>query len=301
MCTSGRRYSPLAQAEESLAHDGGGDDGVDLDAGDVVAAGSQRARHVPAAAGPDDQGLGAGPEHIGQGGPLPSRSRRWRAVRWSKSKLAMPVAASASMKMESVAHGDARKAVPLDELFLRQLLALGVADVNDVVRAVVGEERHQRPAPAPRQRRAHRTRHAVPDGAGGGEQHGRQHHRAGPAEVIQQRNQQQASGGGAQQVEEVDPVDALDGFRNGQRDNRAGNEKRQRGGEIDQRQVPVAGLVLLRQHTTASASDHQQAVEHAQTAQLRNSGAFQPATTYENTPPAPRPNRAMEIARKAKW
>src|ERR1035441_8232156 len=29
------------------------------------------------------------------------------------------------------------------------------------------------------------------------------------------------------------------------------------------------------------------------------SGPFHPATTYENTPPAPSPNMAMEIARKA--
>jgi hypothetical protein len=34
---------------------------------------------------------------------------------------------------------------------------------------------------------------------------------------------------------------------------------------------------------------------------LENRLPFQPATTYENTPPAPKPNSAMEIARNAKW
>src|SRR5438270_13804235 len=34
---------------------------------------------------------------------------------------------------------------------------------------------------------------------------------------------------------------------------------------------------------------------------FRYSEPLQPAIAYENTPPAPRPNKAMEMARKAKW
>ena len=96
----GAQIDAAALRPRTIAHHGGGDDGVDLDAGDIVAAGSQRAGHVPAAAGADDQRLGAGPHGIGQGGPCSSSSWRSRAVRCAKSKLAMPVEASASMKME---------------------------------------------------------------------------------------------------------------------------------------------------------------------------------------------------------
>ncbi len=59
-----------------------GDDRVDLHGGDVVAAGGQRARHVPSAARADDQGLGARPDRVGQGRPLrQSRPCRWLASR----------------------------------------------------------------------------------------------------------------------------------------------------------------------------------------------------------------------------
>ena len=64
--------------------------------------------------------------------------------------------------------------------------------------------------------------------------------RARAAEPFEQRQQQEAPAGGAQQIEEVDPVDALDGFGNGQRDDVPGDEEGQRRGEVDQGQVPVA-------------------------------------------------------------
>ena len=56
----------LLSCGETLAHDGVGDDAVDLDGGDVVCCRVEGARDVPAAAGSDDQGLGAGADGIGQ-------------------------------------------------------------------------------------------------------------------------------------------------------------------------------------------------------------------------------------------
>jgi hypothetical protein len=113
----------------------------------------------------------------------------------------------------------------------------------------------------------------VPDGAGGGEQHGHQHHGAGAAEVIQEWNQQEASGRRAQQVEEINAIDALDGFRNRQRNNGAGNEKWQGRGEVNQGQAPGAGLFFLRQNYR-QRRQHQQAVEHAEIAQFPEQRRF---------------------------
>src|SRR5579883_1189869 len=55
-----------------LAHDDIGDDRVDLNAGDVFAAGSKSPRDIPAAAGPNDQRLRPWPEQVrkwGRGKP----------------------------------------------------------------------------------------------------------------------------------------------------------------------------------------------------------------------------------------
>ena len=58
-----------SRAANWLAHDGVGDDGIDLHRGDVVAAGGQRARHVVAAARADDQRFRARTQDIGKSGP----------------------------------------------------------------------------------------------------------------------------------------------------------------------------------------------------------------------------------------
>ena len=57
---SGPRIEPWLSRHEFVAHDVVGDDGIDLDGGDIVAAGGQRARDVLPAARADDQGFGAG-------------------------------------------------------------------------------------------------------------------------------------------------------------------------------------------------------------------------------------------------
>ena len=196
-----------------IAHHGGGDDGVDLHGRDIVAAGSQCARHVPAAARTDDQGLGSGAHGIGQRRTL---FEQFVALARGEMREIEAGDAGGSVRVDEdgvVAHGDAREAVPLHELFLLQLLALGVADGDDVVRVVVEHEREhgQRKGHGGRAQ-LHGSRHAVPDGARGREQHGHEHHGAGAPEVIQERNQQQASGRSAQQVEEIHAVDALDGL-----------------------------------------------------------------------------------------
>src|SRR5207245_6728213 len=66
----GTQINAAAQLRILLPHDGGGDDGINLDAGDVVAARGQRARHIPSAAGADDEALGGGPDRVGQAGTL---------------------------------------------------------------------------------------------------------------------------------------------------------------------------------------------------------------------------------------
>ncbi len=62
----GTQIEIVAEPGEALAHDRVGDDAVDLDGGDIGAAAVEGARHVPAAAGSDDQGLGAGADGIGE-------------------------------------------------------------------------------------------------------------------------------------------------------------------------------------------------------------------------------------------
>ena len=120
--------------------------------------------------------------------------------------------------------------------------------VEHGVLVVVHQERHQRQ----RQRDtsgapADRSRQAVPDRGRDGERDRRADHRVRTADQFEQRQQQQASGGGARQVVKIDAVHMLDGLADGQRDDRARSEERQRGGEVDQGQVPVGEIVSLRQ------------------------------------------------------
>jgi hypothetical protein len=129
-----------ALRHETITHDGGGDDGVDFDAGNIVTPGSQRARHVPAPAGTDDQRLGSGPYGVRQGRAL--LQQLMALVRGEVREIEAGDAGGGVRVDEDtvIAHADAREAVPLHELFLLQLLALGVAYGDNVVRAVVEHE-----------------------------------------------------------------------------------------------------------------------------------------------------------------
>ena len=60
----GAQIEIVAQPGEALAHDGVGDDAVDLDGGHIGAAAVKGARNVPPASGSDDQGLRAGANRI---------------------------------------------------------------------------------------------------------------------------------------------------------------------------------------------------------------------------------------------
>src|SRR5262249_53141028 len=60
----GPQVEAVAEIGEALAHDGVGDDRVDLDAGDVAAAAVEGARNVPSAARSDDQRLGGGTDDV---------------------------------------------------------------------------------------------------------------------------------------------------------------------------------------------------------------------------------------------
>ena len=142
-----------------------------------------------------------------------------------------------------------------------------MADGEHGVLLVVDEEgdqgeRQGHAAGAP----ADRPRQAVPDGGGDGEDDGGGDHRIRAADQFEQRQQQQASGGGADQVEEIDPVDVLDGLADGERDDGAGGEERQRGGEVDQGQVPVGEIVALGEED-GERHDDEQAVDDAETAE----------------------------------
>jgi len=79
-------------------------------------------------------------------------------------------------------------------------------------------------------------------------------------------------------------------------------KKRQRGAEIDQRQVPIGGIVMLRQQDDQRAH-HQQAVQHAQPGPGWSTAApFPTATTYEKNAAGPEAGTArFEIARQCKW
>ena len=132
----GAQVETAAEPGEALAHDGGGDDGIDLDSGDVVAAGSQRARHVPAAAGPDDQSLGARPDGIGKAGALLEQvaavaRREVVEIEIGDGGGGVGIDEDGVPAFIGVVHnGHARKVVPLDEPLVGQRLALGVADVD---------------------------------------------------------------------------------------------------------------------------------------------------------------------------
>src|ERR1019366_3618070 len=163
---------------------------------------------------------------------------------------------------------DARQIVPGGEDLIGDGLPLGVAngEQGGYVFVVVDQEgdqgegqRHTAGAPADR------PRQAVPDGGGGGEGDGGGDHRVRTAHQLEQRQKEQASGGG--EVEEIDPVDLLDGFADGEGDDGAGGEEGQGGGEVDQGQVPVGEIVSLGQED-GKRQDDEQAIGDAETPQL---------------------------------
>src|ERR1019366_380831 len=106
----------------------------------------------------------------------------------------------------------------------------------------------------------------VPDGGGGGEGDGGGDHGVRTAHQLEQRQKEKASNRGAGEVEEVDPVDLLDGFADGQRDDGAGGEEWQGGGEVDQGQIPVGEIVSLSEED-GKRQDDEQAVDGAETPQ----------------------------------
>ncbi len=113
---------------------------------------------------------------------------------------------------------------------------------------------------------ADRARHAVPDGGSGGEGDSGGDHGVGSADEFEQRQQEKASGGGADEIEEIDPVDLLDGFANGERDDGSGGEEWKGGGEVDEGQIPVGEVVALGEED-GERHDDDQAVDDAETPQ----------------------------------
>ena len=113
---------------------------------------------------------------------------------------------------------------------------------------------------------ADRPRQAVPDGGGGGEGDGGGDHGVRTTDQFEQGQQEEASHGGAGEIEKVDPVDLPDGLADGERDDGAGSEEGQRGGEINQSQVPVGEIVSLGQKD-GERQDDQQAIGDAEAPQ----------------------------------
>ena len=87
----------MVEVRVSLAQDGGRDDRVDLDAGDVFASRSEAAGDVPSASRSDYERFRGRPKNIWDAGPSYSRLCRVRSSRLFQSNGGIPVDASASM------------------------------------------------------------------------------------------------------------------------------------------------------------------------------------------------------------
>jgi hypothetical protein len=86
--------------------------------------------------------------------------------------------------------------------------------------------------------------------------------------LIQERHQYQAADGSAQQVEEIDPIHALDGLRHSGGNDGSGKEKWQRGREVNQRER--RGRRFARHAQQDDQRDqHHDAVQNRQSAQFR--------------------------------
>ena len=120
---------------------------------------------------------------------------------------------------------------------------------------------------------ADRPRETVPDGGGGGEGDGGGDHGIGPANEFEQRQQEKAAGGGADEIEEIDAVDLVNGFADGERDDGSGGEKWQGGGEVDEGQVPVGEVVALGEKD-GERHDDEQAIDDAETAEAGEERSF---------------------------
>ena len=166
----------------------------------------------------------------------------------------MPVEASASITISGslrlgIQQRDARDRVPAHERFLRDPMAFGVTDIDQVAFPVEGHQRHERQRQRDRARApAHCARQVVPDGRRHREQNRNRDHRIGAAKVIQKRNQNQATAGRAEQIEKIHAIHALDAFRYRDGNHRAREKERQRAGEINAGQRQIAEFSGARQN-----------------------------------------------------
>ena len=113
---------------------------------------------------------------------------------------------------------NARKAIPLDEFLVLQQAALGVVNVQKQFLRVVGDKTDQ-------QKREYNAQHAAatparyvePDRGGKCKQDAGDDHGVRTADPIQQWDKDRATGRCSYQIEEVNPLYAIDGIRNCQR------------------------------------------------------------------------------------
>src|ERR1043165_8237266 len=123
--------------------------------------------------------------------------------------------------------GDRREGVPLLEDLVGDLLSFRVADAEDGVPLVEHEERDQRESHHDAARPGARSsREAMPDRGGGGESNNRYDDRGDAAHDGEHGDQHEASRSRTEQVDEVDSVDLYHGGADGERDDRAGGDKR---------------------------------------------------------------------------
>ena len=97
-------------------------------------------------------------------------------------------------------------------------------------------------------------------------QNRRRDHRVRAAKCIQQRDEDEAAGRRADKVEKVDPVYPLDGFRDGERHDRA-RQKTARRYEIDERKRTGAGLPRAR-HDNGKRKDNGHSVHGSHPAEF---------------------------------
>ncbi len=187
-----------------LAHHRVGDDRIDLNRSDVLAARTKRARNVPSPT--ETRTLIQQVEFLVR--------REVIDVKIRDTGGSIRVYDQSGPEILIVHQADSRKTVPLNEQLLGKRSSLGIADIDRMLLAVINNENDkcQRQGDG-----AHastlRPSQVVPDGRRHGEQHRPSQNRVRSAKLIQQRHQRQAAGRSSEQIEEINAIDSLYAFR----------------------------------------------------------------------------------------
>ena len=210
--------------QHCAAHDGVGNDGIDLDRGDVAAAARHGAGDVIAASRPDDQSFCAGTQSVGKSRPLVqqiealARRQAPLPIESSDSRARIGVDLDGPVYVPlppgaDLRDPDAGEAIPRSESLGRDFISLGYRDIDEMKCAVGRHERDEQKREnggcSPRARRARVTE---PDSCGDAVQNRRGDDGVRSAEGVEQGNQQEAACGGAGEIEKIGAIHALHRF-----------------------------------------------------------------------------------------